>query len=195
MRHIWRDGKHFAGTHHNFFSIDIKLQRTFQNVTELFVDVTVQRDNASFFQQHSRQHYLMTNNQLPTQKRIHGLDFNIVPREIFQGGGRIEIGHCVLQRFWFRSSSFCFCRFSQTTFLFRCAHNPLSAPPSTNMVCPVMYDARSDASQTIVSATSLGSAVRFNAESLAHAAKISSSVLFCEADLARASSFNRSVAV
>src|SRR5579859_139474 len=119
----------------------------------------------------------MADDQLPSQQRIHGLDFNIVPREILQCGCRGRLcPHRILQRIRFGSCSFCFCRFSRCTFLFRWAHNPLYAPPSTNIVWPVMYDARSDASHTIVSATSLGSAFLFSAESLAHAANISSSL-------------------
>lgn len=56
-------------------------------------------------------------------------------------------------------------------------HNPLYRPPSTKTVWPVMYDARSEASQTIVSATSLGSPRRFNGMSAAQLSAISFSVL------------------
>src|SRR6185437_10195663 len=138
----------------------------------------------------------MPNDQLPSQQRIHCLNFNIIPREIFQAaGGGIISSHRILQSIRLGSRNFCSRRVSRCAFLFCCAHKPLYAPPSTNIVWPVMYDARSDASQTIASATSFGSAILFNAESPAQAAKISSSLLFCDADLARANSFNRSVAV
>src|SRR6185312_8586777 len=47
VRHIWRDGEHFSGGHHNFFSIDIKLQCAFENIAELFVNMAVQRNYAA----------------------------------------------------------------------------------------------------------------------------------------------------
>src|ERR1700727_2550010 len=77
----------------------------------------------------------------------------------------------------------------------RTIYNPLYMPPSTRIVCPVMYDARSEASQTIVSATSRGSPNRLSGASAAQASKISCSLFPDADDRAAANSFKRSVAV
>src|SRR6185369_1666844 len=74
-------------------------------------------------------------------------------------------------------------------------YRPLYAPPSTSSVCPVIYEARSEASHTIVSATSLGSPTRLTEASTAQDSKISCSVLPDTAERALANSFRRSVAV
>src|SRR5438045_1222784 len=75
------------------------------------------------------------------------------------------------------------------------AHNPLYMPPSTSTVWPVIYDARSEASQTTVSANSRGSPSRLSGASAAQVSKISCSVLPVADERALANSFRRSVAV
>src|SRR5579863_218682 len=75
------------------------------------------------------------------------------------------------------------------------SHNPLYMPPSTKTVWPVTYDARSEASQTMVSATSRGSPSRLSGASAAQPSKISCSDFPDVAERAFANSFNRSVAV
>src|SRR5258708_8267165 len=62
------------------------------------------------------------------------------------------------------------------------------------MVWPVIYDARSEASQTMVSASSRGSPRRLRGESAAKAARTSLSVLPEAVARALASCFRRSVA-
>src|ERR1700674_527010 len=77
----------------------------------------------------------------------------------------------------------------------RTIYNPLYMPPSTRIVWPVMYDARSEASQTIVLATSRGSPNRLSGASAAQASTISCSLFPDAEDRALANSFRRSVAV
>src|ERR1700745_3527462 len=73
--------------------------------------------------------------------------------------------------------------------------SPLYIPPSTSTVFPVIYDARSDASQTIVSASSRGSPKRFTGASAAQASRNSCSGFPLAVERAFANSFSRSVAV
>src|SRR5271155_4953282 len=64
VRHMWRNRQHLAGIDYDFFAIDPKLQRPFQNIGNLLVVVAVFGHDASFFQQDARHHDILTHDEL-----------------------------------------------------------------------------------------------------------------------------------
>src|SRR5581483_4453699 len=74
-------------------------------------------------------------------------------------------------------------------------YKPLYAPPSTRIVWPVMNEARSDARNTTVSASSRGSPTRFSGDAADHPRQICSSGSPPLAERMRARFLSRSVAV
>ena len=72
----------------DFPAVDPEFQRPVQDVSELFVVVAVLGDDAAFFQQHSRHHNLLTNDELPLQERIQFFERLSCAREC------IEVGPC-----------------------------------------------------------------------------------------------------
>src|SRR6201999_2823694 len=73
--------------------------------------------------------------------------------------------------------------------------SPLTHPPSTNTVWPVIYAARSDASHTIASATSSGCPSRWRGISPVRRDSISEGVMASSCERLAINCFKRSVAV
>jgi hypothetical protein len=79
MRHVWRDAEYLAGTHHDLASSYGEFQSPFEDVRELLIDMAMHWDNASLFEQHSRQHNVVSNYELAIKQRVQLLKFNVIP--------------------------------------------------------------------------------------------------------------------
>src|SRR5205823_14174054 len=119
---------------------------------ELLSDVAVHTNDAALSRQDARQHNFLAYNELPFQQRVQYFSFHIVPGKIFQHGRCAVSGDRAFQRHLLRYGKSC--NFFLARSLFHEDHNPLYAPPPTIVVCPVILEARSVSSQTMVSATS-----------------------------------------
>jgi hypothetical protein len=82
--HVRRDGKHLSGIHHDFFAIDPKLQRAFQDVRDLLVMMAVFRHDASLLRQNARHHNVQADDHLPLQERIQIFEFHAIPRDVLE---------------------------------------------------------------------------------------------------------------
>ena len=70
MRHVRGDHQNLARAHHDFFSLDGKFQRAFQNVGDLLIFMAVHRHDAAGAQKKPRQHALLAGNELTVNQRI-----------------------------------------------------------------------------------------------------------------------------
>ena len=61
------DGQNFTGLDHEFPTINPELQRVFEDVSELLVDVTMFGHDAAFLQQDTREHDATPNYELALQ--------------------------------------------------------------------------------------------------------------------------------
>jgi len=84
--HVRRDAESLAGVHNDFAAIDPELESAFENVGELLVVVAVLGDDASFFEQHARQHNVLAYHELALQQRVEVFERNGVPRNVLQRG-------------------------------------------------------------------------------------------------------------
>src|SRR6516165_3140229 len=82
--HVGRNAEHLARVHHYFLVVNPELQRAFQDVGDLLVYVTVQRDNAALFQQYAGHHQVLPHHKLTIEKWIEFLQLNILPANVFQ---------------------------------------------------------------------------------------------------------------
>jgi hypothetical protein len=89
VRHVRGNAEHFAGMDDDFFAVDPELERTVQDVGELFVVVAVLGDDASFFQEHARQHDFLSDDELALQERLEVFERNGVPGDVLQRGRRL----------------------------------------------------------------------------------------------------------
>src|SRR5260370_21743231 len=64
VRHVRRDAENFAGIDNDLPAVNPELQRTFEDVSQLLVVMTVLGNDAAFLQQHARQHDLLANYKL-----------------------------------------------------------------------------------------------------------------------------------
>lgn len=84
VRHIGRDAENLARMDYDFLAIDPELERTLNDVRELFVVMRMLGDDASLFQKHARQHNLLPDNELSLQQRVQIFERDGVPGNILQ---------------------------------------------------------------------------------------------------------------
>ena len=84
VRHVRRDGQHLAGVHHDLFAVNPELQCAFQNIGELLVVMTVQRDDAALLHQDPRHHDVVTHHKLALQQRVQVFQIDRMPGNVFQ---------------------------------------------------------------------------------------------------------------
>jgi hypothetical protein len=65
VRHVRRNAEHLTRVDNDLLAVNPELQRSIQNVGELFVMVAVLGNNAALFQQHTREHNFLANHELP----------------------------------------------------------------------------------------------------------------------------------
>jgi hypothetical protein len=70
VRHVGGNAEDFAGVNCDFFAVDPELQCAIKDVGELLVVMAVLGHDASFFQEHARQHNLLPDDELPLKKGI-----------------------------------------------------------------------------------------------------------------------------
>jgi len=70
VRHVGRDGQHFAGVDHDLLAIDPELERSFQNVSNLLVVMAVQGHDAALLQKYSRQHDALSYDEMALQQGV-----------------------------------------------------------------------------------------------------------------------------
>ena len=70
VRHVCRDAENFAGTNHDFFSIDGEFQCALKNIRELLVVVVMQRDVAIFLDEDASKHDLLAMNHFAVDVRV-----------------------------------------------------------------------------------------------------------------------------
>ena len=84
MRHVRGNAESLTGVDHDFPAIDVKLQRTFEKITQLLICVAVQRDHTALFHLKPRQHHIVTGDELPVQQRIQFFGLDFVPADLPQ---------------------------------------------------------------------------------------------------------------
>ncbi len=84
VRHVRGDAQNLAGVDHDFVAVDRKLQGALKDISKLFVVVAVLGDDAAFFQQHTRQHNFLTNDELSLQKRVQIFERDRVPGDVLE---------------------------------------------------------------------------------------------------------------
>jgi hypothetical protein len=91
VRHVGGDAENFAGVDNDFLTVDPELQRSVENVSELFVMVAVLGNDATFFKEHARQHNFLADDELPSQQWIQIFERNGVPGNVLVLGfaGRV----------------------------------------------------------------------------------------------------------
>src|SRR5260370_13109199 len=70
VRHVRGNAENLARMDHDLLAVNPELQRTVEDVSQLLVVMAVLRDNASFLQQHARQHDFLANHKLTLQERL-----------------------------------------------------------------------------------------------------------------------------
>src|SRR5215472_19252047 len=114
VRHVGRDGENFASPNHDFFAVDPELQGTGKDHAELLIDVTMHGHDAAFSEEKTRQHYVLTDDELPLQKRVHDLALHIIPDPMPHSGGTLRLSYSPIERHAFgafrRGGSVFICR-------------------------------------------------------------------------------------
>src|SRR4029077_19041082 len=64
MRHMRRDGQYLSAVHDDHFAVNPELERSFENIGDLLVVVTMFRHDAALFQQYTCEHHFLTNHKL-----------------------------------------------------------------------------------------------------------------------------------
>src|SRR2546428_9461132 len=73
VRHVRRNSQHFPGMDRDLAAVDPELQRTFQNVGDLLIDVAMVGHDAALLQQDARQHNVMADHELTLEQRVQAL--------------------------------------------------------------------------------------------------------------------------
>src|SRR6266702_736708 len=84
MRHVWGNTEHFAGVDHDLSAVDGELQRAFENVSELLVDMAVLGNDASLLEKHAREHEAFSGHDLSIEKRVEDFEFNVIPADVLE---------------------------------------------------------------------------------------------------------------
>ena len=84
VRHVWRDGQHFAGIHDKNLSVDPELQCPVENIGDLFVGVAVFGDDAAFLKQNAGQHDILANDEMALQQRVEVFEFDRAPGNVLE---------------------------------------------------------------------------------------------------------------
>ena len=82
VRHVGRNRQNLARVHNDFFAVDPELQRTFQDVGDLLVDVAVLGHDATLLQQDTCQHNVLADDELALEKRIQVFQLDRAPWDV-----------------------------------------------------------------------------------------------------------------
>ena len=82
VRHVGRDAEHFSGFDDELFAIDGKLERTFQNIRNLFIVMVMERNMRAFFHDYTGEHQVLAGQHFASDERVERFALDSIPGNV-----------------------------------------------------------------------------------------------------------------